>query len=169
MNKKQKVILIGRHAPEGLPTEYEVVEQRNIMFPATSEECKDVLQKLFSEAMKAEASVLLQNTPGQVAVALEKIGVEYFAYNTPKAGFYDLPPCGAIISKPVVAGTGASETFWVNDPTNEYEVVRALEFANPNAKVEVVQRRGHFQCRIILDPIRKFAFERIERIEWGIY
>ncbi len=170
MNKKTKVILVGRHAPEGLPEKYEVVEQKNILFPATSEECRDVLQKLFSEAMKAEAAVLLQNTPAQVAVALVKIGVEYFAYNNPKSGFYHLPPCGVIISKPVAAEAGASEKFWVNDPTNEYEeIVRALGFANPNAKIEVVKQHGHLQYQVTLDPIRKFAFERIEWIEWGTY
>lgn len=43
---KTRVALIGRHAPEGLADEVEVVMQENVLFPAAAIERMLIIRKL---------------------------------------------------------------------------------------------------------------------------
>lgn len=69
MTHTMKAILIGRHAPN-MGAGIEILEQRAVTWPATAAECGPIIEGLMAEARSSGVRVLLQNTPGQVAIAL---------------------------------------------------------------------------------------------------
>lgn len=157
--EKTRVILIGRHAPQGLVEHVEIVEQRNVTFPATAQECIPILYALEGEAKAKGAKLLLQSTPGQVAMALCEIIRGHYGY----AGFAG--NAGVVISKPAEAlGPLKREfNFWgdCQDWLGE-EARAAILHANPQARVRHDERSGRTVVEV--DPPRPFVFSHIEWI-----
>lgn len=101
------IIIIGRHAVQGLPAEFVPVEAepRNITFPATSAECMPIIRQLLAEAGEwAGGRVLFQNLPGQVAAAC-CIMLARDGGGPGRGGFADM--LGVIINTPVQADEGS--------------------------------------------------------------
>jgi hypothetical protein len=148
----KNAIVIGRHASD-IPG-FTVVDQKPIIFPTTAEECIPVLEELFEEAYKQNATLLFQNTPGSVTAALTRIG----SRNTPTH-----ISVGVVVSKPGERLAGKEYTFdsslFERDypiPNDVYyaEVERIAKHCNPNAKVSGFS--------ITVDPPMKFEFSHIE-------
>ncbi len=136
-----KAIVVGRHelsGDEGL----EVVQQENINFPATSEECEPILKRLLDKAHIENAALVFQAVPGQVAVEIPKLL---------KRGFQQV---GIIVSKPGPRPTG--QEFLTE---RNHTVEEAIRFVNPQAKIEIDK---HGWLKITVDPPLRFQFSHIE-------
>jgi hypothetical protein len=139
-----KAIIVGRHTGDLLG--YEIIERRNITFPATSAECKPVFENLLSDAFAADAALIFQALPGQMVAAITS--------NIGRGGPITHVPVGQIVSIP---GERGAATMTV-DPTNA-EALAAAVFANPNAKI--------INGVITVDPPMKFKFSHIEWLNGG--
>jgi len=144
-----KAIVVGRHqlsGDEGL----EVVRQENINFPATSEQCREVVYGLLQTALEIDAAVVFQMMPGQLAVCCASIVDEDTRYQI-----------GIIINKPGerLAGVEKSFDFVGNDMTNlSNEAIQLVNFVNPRAKV--ISDNGFVS--VVVDPPLRFQFSHIE-------
>jgi hypothetical protein len=69
----QRVLLIGRHPiPDGLPG-LEVIEQKNVSFGPTGDECLNKLEEIEREALTLGAgAVIFQAVPNQVAAVFPR-------------------------------------------------------------------------------------------------
>lgn len=162
---KTKVILIGRHLSD-LPTDIEVIEQRNVTWALDAQECGKQWAMLGREAYDMEAALLLQNVPAVLAVAItrgERLAVEYETIN---------PKWGVIISVPGPRTAGVVTEYITAEPSL---LVKALKDANGRAKVEIVsERRAEYNSesksaalisttvRLTVDPVTEFKFDHIE-------
>jgi len=162
---KTKVILIGRHLSD-LPTDIEVIEQRNVTWALDAQECGKQWAMLGREAYDMEAALLLQNVPAVLAVAItrgERLAVEYETIN---------PKWGVIISVPGLRTAGVVTEYITAEPSL---LVKALKDANGRAKVEIVsERRAEYDSesesaalisatvRLTVDPVTEFKFDHIE-------
>lgn len=154
-----KVILIGRHTSGDIP-DIEVVEQKNVTFPATAEGCTDMLLGLFAEADAQSAGVLFQSMPGQVAVALCALSLVRGFKNDEEVGF-PRRAVGVIISVPGPRPGRVSQTFWSDDPHADY--VGLAKFANPRAETEGDPLHG---VTVTVDgPPAPFVFSHIEWLD----
>jgi len=138
-----KAIIVGRHelsGDEGL----EVIEQKNINFPATSRECKPILNGLIQQAFDKGVALVFQAIPGQVNVCLPKLILDGVG-----------PAVGIIINKPEENRPAGAEMLTEYSQTVE-GVVR---FVNPRAKIKM---EGRDNMRIIVDPPMRFEFSHIE-------
>lgn len=152
---KTKILLIGRHVAD-LPEQYQVVEQRNITFPATAAQCVPIIRQLEAEALSLDARLLLQNTPGQVAMALCEIIRSEHGY----AGFGG--NIGVIISHPAEALPALQRTFnfWGQcSDSLQGEATMAILHANPRARVT---HETNGLTIVEVEQPRPFAFSHIE-------
>lgn len=146
-----KAILIGRHS--GSIEGVEVIEQRNIQFPATSQECAPIFEKLLADAFALNASLIFQGLPGQLVAAITR--------NIIANGPITHVPTGVIVSKPGERAPGKEYTFdselfnrvYANDAYYG-EVERFAKHCNPNAKVT--------GFTVTVDAPMKFEFSHIE-------
>lgn len=144
-----KAIVIGRHAGE-IPG-IEVIEQRNIQFPARSVDVLPVLQKLVDEAQAAGAKLLLQNTPGQVAVALSWMSTN------------GLLGIGIVINTPGERLAGVKRKFVMDNSQSANEAEKAVKFANPRASVGFGDSTAlTVDMTVTVDPPMRFEFSHIE-------
>lgn len=150
-----RAILIGRHKPEVMKRNdeiIEIVEQKDILWPATADECFDMLPGLESDAAnKGVGHIIFQSIPNQLVAAL--------------CGYMEAPQnngtiFGVIINKPGERLAGV-EKFII---TEDFEAVReAVMFANPRASVFVVDEPDMVRgVRIVVDPPMRFEFSHIE-------
>ncbi len=143
-----KAIVVGRHklsGDEGL----EVVQRENINFPATSEECESILKSLLDQAHKANAALVFQTVPGQVAVTIPKLL---------KRGFQKV---GIIVNKPGERLSDLEKRFdFIGSDMAEIgdEAVRLVRFVNPRARAE--NKKG--VVSVVVDPPLRFEFSHIE-------
>lgn len=172
-----KAILIGRHSGE-IPG-VEVVEQRNIIWPATASEVKPMLAELFTAATDAGMALIFQNTPGQIAAALahafQQKAYDDALYNAElnsRPGD-TIPKVGIVITKPGPRSAAARKVYPV--PTGHTVMFReAIRFANPNAKSDdasydepdvygnVGYTPGVYPVYVEVDPPMKFEFDHVE-------
>jgi len=145
-----KALLVGRHAPDFGNEEIEVIEQRPVTFPATAKECVSVLAGLREEANAAGAVLLLQNTPGQVAVAMSEF-VRHYQTGT------SWTRTGVVISTPGARPTESTFTFQGSAASLD-DTVKAIRFANPRAKVAV----DGVMITVAVVPPMRFEFDHIE-------
>ena len=147
-----KAIVVGRHelsGDEGL----EVVRQENINFPATSRECKPVLESLIQQAFNEGVALIFQAIPGQVNVCLPKLILDGVG-----------PAIGIITNKPGPRPTGVEKKFDFIVPGDDItveigdEAVRLARFVNPRAKVE----NNNGVVSVVVDPPLRFEFSHIE-------
>ncbi len=144
-----KAIIVGRHklsGNEGL----EVVRQENINFPATSDECREVVYGLLQTALETDAAVVFQMMPGQLAVCCADIIKDDTRYQL-----------GIIINKPGerLAGVKKDFNFIGNDMTDlGNEAIQLVNFVNPRAKIE--GKDGIVS--VVVDPPLRFQFSHIE-------
>ncbi len=141
-----KAIVIGRHelsGDEGL----EVVEQRSVNFPATSQECEPIIRQLLEDAKAANASLIFQAMPAQVSVTVANIIDDDTEYSA-----------GAIVSVPSERLAGVSQLFESDHPFVAEQIAEAVKLANPRAKAIV----EGMSCRITSDPPMRFKFSHIE-------
>ena len=137
-----KAIVVGRHdlsGDEGL----EVVRQKNINFPATSKECKPILESLIQEAFKEGVALIFQAIPGQVNTCLPRLILDGVG-----------PEIGIIISKPGPRPTGQEFLTEYNHTIEE-----VVKFVNPQAKIEMDEDG---LMKITVDPPLRFEFSHIE-------
>lgn len=141
-----KAIVIGRHelsGKEGL----EVVDQKNINFPATSQECEPIIRQLLEDAKAEDASLIFQAMPAQVSATVADIVDNDTAYNA-----------GAIVSVPGERPAGSVEVFESDHPFVAEQIAEAVKFANPRAKVVI----EGLSCKVTVDPPMRFKFSHIE-------
>jgi len=143
-----KAIVIGRHT--GQIPGYEILERKNITFPATSEECSPILEGLLQEAYAKEAALLFQALPGQMTAAF----VKNIANNGPITHIF----VGVIVSKPGVRKEAQSITF---DHTlfNVEAIDKLVKFCNPNAKID--------GFNITVEAPMEFVFSHVEPLNGG--
>lgn len=154
-----RVILVGRHTSGEMPG-VEVVEQRSVTFPATSEECTKVLLALFADANEANAGVLFQNMPGQVAVALCGLSM-IRGFRTDEEVGFPRRSVGVIISVPGPRPGRVSREFGV-DYGDTRVIEDAVRFANPRAEVE----HKDMGVTVTVDgPPSPFMFSHIEWLD----
>lgn len=172
------LLVVGQHAPDFGDEEIEIVAQENVTFPATAEECQPVLVKLALRAQEAGAALLLQNTPGQVAIALATLAAEASANRehaqttgrdrdlAARYAFF-LPferRIGAIISRPAPAEgrreivLTPGDMYCYDGPDWSELVAQAVAFVNPNATVDA----GNDETLISVEAPRPFVFSHIE-------
>lgn len=121
-----KAILIGRHAPD-MGAGIEILDQRAVTWPATAAECGPVIEALMAEARSSGVRVLLQNTPGQVAIALAH-------WLAQRATDDDAATIGVIVSRPGARPARVRKVFPV--PAGALEsFTAAVKLANPRATV----------------------------------
>ncbi len=140
-----KAIVIGRHELSG-DEGIEVVEQRNVNFPATPQECEPIIWQLLEDAKAQGAALVFQAMPAQVSVTVANIVDNDTAYNA-----------GAIVSVPGERPASAVKVFESDHPFVVEQIAEAVKFANPHAKVEI----DGLSCRVTVDPPMKFKFDRI--------
>lgn len=145
-----KVLLIGRHTPDFGDENIEVIEQRAVTFPATAVESLSVLRDLMEEAREMKACLLLQNAPGQMAVALSKIRGDYQP-NDPWT------PMGVVISVPGERLPESTFRFQGSNASLD-DTMAAIKFANPRARITV----GGVMITITVTPPMRFKFSHIE-------
>lgn len=160
-----KAIIVGRHS--GQISGVEVVGQENIQFPATAEECQPIIVGLIEKAQAADAVLLFQMTPGQVAVAIGGLVLEAKSYEEDFADHFRgwmLPirmnQVGVVISKPAPRGQAITMTTPGQHGQEAIEdFCEMLKLANPNAKISV-DTNSH--VTLAVDPPMKFEFSHIE-------
>ena len=154
---EQKIIIIGRHTPDlgKMAGQFEIVETRNIQFPARASDCSALLGVLYTDAGRVGAAVLFQAVPGQLAIALARTST--FPLGNARVG--------VIVSKPGPREAGLVQNFdfrcsGLDDPDYEAaeRAAKAVRFANPNAKIA----RGEYDISITVDPPARFIFSHIE-------
>ena len=142
-----RAIVVGRHAPSGKEDIEIVGEVRPIMFPATSEECRSVLEELIEEALEKKCQLLFQAIPAQLSVAIAAMCSK---------NWYYARQIGAIINIPGPRLTAVSQRF-TSDDTNA--IVAAVKFVNGRAKVEDINPH---EVKITVDPFSPFRFSHIQ-------
>lgn len=95
-----RVLVVGRHAPDFGDMPVTVVDQRDVLFPATSVACAPIVESLVEAAAGLDADLIFQNVPGQLAVAL--------ARRTPAP---HTPRIGVVIAVPVQGEDGKPRGF----------------------------------------------------------
>ena len=146
-----KAIVIGRHSGE-IPG-FEIIEKRNLTFPATSQECTLVLEDLLSDAFAAGAALIFQALPGQMVAAITS--------NIGRGGPITHVPMGVVVSKPGERPAGKQYTFdhdlfdrtFQND-VYYGEVERLAKHCNPNARVD--------GFTVTVDAPMQFVYSHIE-------
>ncbi len=141
----EKVFIIGRHSPDGLP--YEVVGQEPVQFPADSVGCLSVLEKLHRAALHAGAdAILFQGLPAQVVPAIQ--------------AFNPLIPIGAIVSKPGERPAGKRiVSQWEDYPHGMTEAKDLVRGVNPRAKITDLDNTTF---EVVVDPPMKFEFSHVQ-------
>ena len=141
-------IVIGRHTGE-IPG-IDIVEQKNVQFPARSNEVLPIIRELVDEAQAVGAKLLLQNTPGQVAVAI--------------ALLKDERPVGPLVIGIVIntpgerlAGVEMNRDFTTLD--NRLMAEEMVRFANPRVKVQL---EDDYSLTVTADPPMRFEYSHIE-------
>lgn len=171
-----KAIIVGRHAPDfgSNPDGVEVVETRNIQFPATAEECLPILRELLREAHEVDGRVLFQNTPAQVTVALYQMGRDQEWASTSgfaRPGLSMRLRFGFIIAGPGPHEAGVSRDFnfdiyEIPGDHRRHEAEELARFCNGRAKVEILPEsppdKWWKTVRVTVDPIPQFIFSHIE-------
>lgn len=143
-----KAIVIGRHqlsGEEGL----EVINQKNINFPATSGKCRPILWNLLQEAIQNDAALVFQMMPGQLAIACADIIDEDTRYKI-----------GIIVNTPGERPAGITKEFYSDSFYAAEDIKAAVEFTNPRAKATITH--GGQCCTVTVDPPLRFKFNHIE-------
>lgn len=161
---KRNVILVGRHTPEGLPTDINIVEQKNILWSLDTNEIAKQWKELVQCARDKGCAILLQNVPGVLARVLLDEAWEY----APHATQYRVP-VGVIISKPGERKAGVKKAFRFESTGDAAEAKSAVEFANSRAKTQYVQVQhdqnsisAYPAFEVTVDPVTPFVFVRID-------
>lgn len=154
-----KALVIGRHLPDlGVENNIEVTEVRSVTFPLTASECIPVIRALLEEAQAAGQVILLQNTPGQVAVALAQISVADTAHYVVLAMNIPQPKrLGVVISVPGPRPGKVSRSF--RGEGDDRVIADAVAFANPRA---VITYDGGDTVIAVDGPPMPFEFSHIE-------
>lgn len=144
-----KAIIVGRHklsGDEGL----EVIRQENINFPATSRECKPILESLIQQAFNEGVALIFQAIPGQVNTCLPRLILDGVG-----------PEIGIIINKPGPRPTGVEKKFdFVGNDMTQLgdEAIQLMNFVNPRAK----GANNNGVVSVVVDPPLRFEFSHIE-------
>lgn len=146
-----KAIVVGRHAGE-IPG-VEIVEQRAVTWPVDSTGCVPVLEGMFADANAADAALIFQNTPGQVAAALVRNCTDR-AQNAPTPWAW--AGVGIIVSIPGPRPGKVTESFCSGDIQPVFDAVR---FANPRAETGW---SGETITVTVDGPPMPFVFSHIE-------
>lgn len=143
---KIKAIVVGRHAGE-IPG-VEILRTENVTFPATSGECGPIIQSLVAQALQEYATLIFQNTPGQVAAALVKM-----------TAFYGhAPRVGIVINKPGERLSGVEEKVSFETEGDAEAAAAAIRFANPRARISIEGSA----VTVTVDPPMEFEHSHIE-------
>ena len=140
-----RAIIVGRHTPTRLD-EFEIIEQKNITFPATSQECERVLETLITDAQCKHAALLFQVLPSQAHAALHRCDW--------------IVPIGFIISVPGPRPADIVYDLWTECPHVAGEIVKTfVPTINPRAKVHL---GSALHVIVEVDPPMRFEFSHIE-------
>lgn len=142
----QKVILIGRHKLSG-EENLEIIEQKNINFPSTSNECEPIIHALLEEAKSQNAALVFQAMPAQVSICVANIINDDTEYQA-----------GGIVSIPGERLAGVTKVFDSDHQFIAELVEEVAKFANPRAKTEI----DGLSCKVTVDPPMRFKFSHIE-------
>lgn len=127
-----KAIIVGSDSPD-MGQDIEIVEQRAVTFPGTAAECQSVVRGLIRDAEAADAALIFQTVPGQVAACLAR---EYFDTREVCLGETVWPSygIGIIISLPGPRPGKVREVYAIS-PDSYYEFEHAVKSSNPRATV----------------------------------
>lgn len=103
--KAMRVLVVGRHTPDFGSAAVEVVEQRDVLFPAHSDDAYGVVSELDRAAVAKRACLVLQAVPVQVAVAIHRY------IEDQRDGPEGRPFIGGIVSVPVAGEPGQPRRF----------------------------------------------------------
>jgi hypothetical protein len=145
MTQPNRILLIGRHAPDLGADGGEIAEQRNITFPATAGACAPLLNNLFDDARALAAALVFQALPAQVTAALFQI-----ARRDTRVG--------VIVSKPGERPAAESSAWDFSSVADAFLAYGAVNAANPNAKIA----QAGTQIIITADPPMRFVFSHVE-------
>lgn len=165
-----EALVIGRHTSE-IPN-VQVVETRNVTFPATATESAEVLTTLIQECRERGFALILQNAPTPVAAALPRIR-QPMLVNQVRVGLVVSVP-SAMPSEPQVKtfqvyAEGYDESSYAT-VKNHKAIADAVKFANPRATVSTeidAVLEGHSVADVVIVTVtveqpRPFEFSHIE-------
>lgn len=143
-----KVVLVGRHTPTGMPEDIVVSRQENILWSLNRDECRAQFDAL-AKSLEAGEKILLQNVPGilsAVLVADARRGEERVEV-------------GVIISVPGERKAGVVMRSPQFADAHGADAAEALiKHVNARAKVE----RDNDTLTVTVDPVPEFIFSHIE-------
>lgn len=180
----KKAVVIGRHAGE-IPG-YEIVETRNVVWPATSQECILAVVALLEE-VKALGwpAIILQNVPGQLAAALILMQSHESGEEGDGSHFWSSgSPIFVVVSKPAQAGEAKTFITCLDDchdtmPSISRDFLAFVAEFMPGANVvnegRIFYRHGPNHkpgdppvrtggLKITVEPQRRFEFSHLERL-----
>lgn len=143
-----KAILVGRHTNTH-DMGFEIIDQKNILWSTDVNQCMTQLKQLIKEAQAANVSVLLQNTPAILSVAIARLMPE-----NPN----DWPPLGVIVSVVFERKSNQVGKFNFIEYDDVLTATEAVKSANSRAKIET----EGFSVTITVDPVPEFSFSHIE-------
>lgn len=151
-----RAVVVGRHAPDFGNLGVEVTSQEAVTFPAKSTDCESILVGLMQKAADADAALILQNAPAQVAAAFVRLFADREALPTDAVGI--------IVSVPGDRPAGVTHKLgglWNDEYQHDFaEDAGALVLAvNPRAKVTYPE---HGYIEVTVDPPMPFIFSHIE-------
>lgn len=153
---ERNVILVGRHAPEGLPSEINVIEQKNILWSLEPQEIENQWKELVKQAREEKCAILLQNVPGVLARVITHEAADAAQY------FAKYPvSVGVIISQPGERKAGVRERFVFNEASDADEFVRGIKHTNSRVKIDDEDGKSN-TIFVTVDPVTPFEFVRIE-------
>lgn len=157
----EKIYVVGRHKSDfgGQAHRYQIVGQEDVTWPLGAVECIEALEEVAERAREAEAkSLVLQNTPGQVAIALAVMAQDAGGDGP------ELPmSIGVVISVPDERPAGVQKSVVCTDGhyfCNAAQVAEMIRFANPRARIAVDEATATVTATV--DPPMRFKFSHIE-------
>jgi len=156
---EQHVILVGRHTAV-LPAEVQVVEQQNITWALTRQECQEQLGVLIAQAREIKCGILFQNIPGMLACAIASQGT----VDVPMGVIISVP--GARAANVVQAWALPAAVYADGSGMGAAEVRQIVEevvaHANGRAKFATSAAGEPDGFTVTVDPVTEFQFSHIE-------
>lgn len=150
------IFIVGRHTNNLPEQQYTVVGSEAVTFATDVGSCKKQLRDLLNKATAQEAALVLQNTPGIVAIALAQLAADANGYGLGAA-------VGVIISKVAPREAGVARKFEIDGTYAADSFCKAVAFANPNAKIQNTNPGfSPAEYTVTVDPPMKFEFSHIE-------
>lgn len=153
------VFLVGRHTAV-LPAEVQVVEQQNITWALTRQECQEQLGALIAQAREMKCGILFQNIPGTLMCAIVSQGT----VDVPMGVIISVPGARAanvVKSWMLPAAVYADGSGKAADEVREM-IQEVVTHTNGRAKFAPSAPGEVDGFTVTVDPVTEFQFSHIE-------